>query len=674
MQASRIPTDEAPLFRFVVITDTHVNAEWGFSTSPYPSGALFNARAAAAFAKVRALKPDFVLHLGDKVHPVPGQPGFPLAAGHFLEMVKDLGAPIHWIPGNHDIGDKPSGWLPAPPISDEARRIYTEAFGPDRHAFDHDGVRFVMADASLINSGLVAEAEQWEWLDANIPKDRRSFLGLHYPPYLLDPDEPDHYDNLANPGRARLLAMLRGRPVEALFTGHVHNVFMNRWGDTDIHVLPGIAFMRHDYTQLFSAPPTDDEFGRNHVGRLGFMVVEVFAKGHTVHWVHTNGGVEPGIADRQMTVSPLHPRRRAAPIGVDLRQEWARPLPIVPAGGVDELSRKYVRNDYLAMRLQSLGLRHLRVPMQDVTEPRAAARMHDFAAYGHRFTAYGFGVPTPEVCDRLAAVAPTLSGVEIILQPEGIEAEAPRLAAMGRALGVPVLLSKLEVSAHTEGKGDGRAVYAHFIRHGFPPAEADSAFAALDPGIAGLCFAIDRAAPLWPALEGIAAAARRHGRRAIVHLRLAGHSVASDAGHPDETARRIAEATLGGWAHRDVLEIVIDTFVDLDRGYFPRSGLLDPLCELRPAGAALQRLAELLADAPEGGEVTAQGGARLFRVGGRACALVLDGMPEGFGPAAAIRLDTGAPVEAGAGAGGMPILLVGTAETAASALARAETV
>lgn len=674
MQADRISTGEAPLFRFVVITDTHVNAEWGFSTSPFPSGALYNARAAAAFAKVRALQPDFVLHLGDKVHPVPGQPGFPIAAGHFLEMVKDLGAPIRWIPGNHDVGDKPSGWLPAPPITDKARAIYTEAFGPDRQAFDHDGVRFVMADASLINSGMAAEAEQWDWLDAHIPRDRRSFLCLHYPPYLLDPDEPDHYDNLANPGRNRLLAMLKGRPVEALFTGHVHNVFMNRLDDTDIHVLPGVAFIRHDYAQLFSAPPSDDEFGRNHVGRLGFMVVEVFAHGHTVHWVHTNGGIDPDIADRQMTVSMLHPRRRTAPIGVDLRQEWARPLPIVPAGGVDELSRKYVRNDYLAMRLQSLGLRHLRVPMQDVTEPRAAARMHDFAAFGHRFTAYGFGVPTPEVSDKLAAVGPTLSGIEIILPPEALEAEAPKLAAMSRAIGVPVLLSKLHVSAHSEGGGDGRAVYAHFIRHGFPVDEAEKGFAALPRGIAGLCFALDRDAPLWPSLAGIAAAARRHGKRALVHLRLAGGSVASDAGKLNETARRVAEATLAGWAHRDVLEIVVDTFVDLDRGYFPRSGLLDPLCELRPAGAALQRLAELLADAPEGGEVTAQGGARLFRVDGRACALVLDGMPAGFGPAAAIRLDTGAAIAPSADAEGMPVLLIGTGETAATVFAKAETV
>lgn len=154
MQARRIATDETPQFRFVVITDTHVNAEWDRSTSPFRSAALYNARAAAAMARVATLKPDFVLHLGDKVHPVPGQPGFPIAAGHFKAMCATMGAPVRWIPGNHDIGDKPSGWLPAPPVTAESRAIYREAFGPDWNSFDHGGIRFVMADASLINSGL----------------------------------------------------------------------------------------------------------------------------------------------------------------------------------------------------------------------------------------------------------------------------------------------------------------------------------------------------------------------------------------------------------------------------------------------------------------------------------------------------------------------------------------
>ncbi|MER9586629.1 metallophosphoesterase [Mesorhizobium sp. M0276] len=647
---------ERPLLRFVVITDTHVNGE-GSSPYPYPSGVLANARAAAAFAKVRTLKPDFVLHLGDMVHPLPGQVSFASAAANFRKMVGDLEVPIRWVPGNHDIGDKPSAWLVAPPVSKETRTFYTDALGPDRHCFEHHGIRFVMADATLINSGMDAEEEQWNWLDTNIPRDRRSFLFMHYPPYLTDTDEPEHYDNIANPGRSRLLAMLRDRPVEALFTGHVHNIFMNRFGNTDIHVLPAISFVRNDYSQLFPVPPIDEENGRNHVSRLGFMLVEVFEKGHTVHWVNTNGGTDPEIADQQMTVSMLHPRRRTAPVGVDLRQEWARALPIVPDGVVDELSRKYVRNDHLAMRLQSLGLRHLRVPMQDVIDERAAARMSDFAAFGHTFTVYGIGVPTTEVGDRLAAVAPILSGVEVILPSEAFAETSPLLAAFSHSIGAPVMLSKLRASAHSEGKGDGLSLYSHLPRHGFPVEEVDEAFAAIPAGIAGLCFTVEPTAPLWATLETIAAAAHKNGKRALAHLRLAGASFAKDAGTPEENARRIAEATLAGWAHRAVLDVVIDTFVDFDRGYVLRSGLLNSLCDVRPAGAVLQRLAELLADTPEGGSVRAEGSLRYFSVAGKNYALALDKLPTMNGSATAIRLDTGAMIATDVEAAGMPILL-----------------
>lgn len=648
MISRTISPQEKPLFRFVVISDTHVTAEWDRSTSPFPSVAKANRRTAAAVARIKSLQPDFVLHLGDMVHPVPGQPGFAPAVGHFKDIWRDLGVPLHLIPGNHDIGDKPSGWLPAPPVSAETQSIYDQTFGPDRQVVEYGGCRFVMIDSSLINSGLPEEEEQWAWLDANLPHSGRNFLCLHYPPFLFDPNEPDHYDNLANPGRARLLSLLRGRAVEGIFSGHVHNVFLNRIHGADAHVLPAIAFIRHDYTQLFPVPPVDPEFGRTHEGRFGFLLVQVFSEGHTVHWVHTFGQTDPSNVAETMPVSMLHPRHRSAHIGVNLRHEWARPLAIAPAGGVDELSRKYVRNDYITMRLQSLGLRNLRVPMQDVVDPVAAARMMDLAAFGHRFTVYGFGLPTPEVADRLAAVSPAIEALEVILPPGELRAQVPDAERLRRALGIPLMLSKLELSAHSEGGHN--AVYNHFIRQGFSAREAADALAdiAKPDDIDGLCFRIERPEPLWPAITRIAETLRGVGKRGVVHLRLANENAVKWGGTLENTASRIAEATLANWAFGDVLTIFIDTFIDLDRGYFPRTGLIDPLCELQPAGAALQRLAELLSQQPGGGQVTADGTARRFSVAGLGYALLLSEAGEAYPmlevQGATIRLDTGKPI------------------------------
>jgi acyl carrier protein phosphodiesterase len=37
------------------------------------------------------------------------------------------------------------------------------------------------------------------------------------------------------------------------------------------------------------------------------------------------------------------------------------------------------------------------------------------------------------------------------------------------------------------------------------------------------------------------------------------------------------------------VELLLDTFMDIDRGYFARQGLVDRRCNWRPAGSALAR-------------------------------------------------------------------------------------
>jgi hypothetical protein len=603
------------------------------------------------------------------VHPVPGEEDFTVAAERFTEMWRDLGVPLHMIPGNHDIGDKPSGWLPAPVIDRAAREEFLKTFGCDRHAFDFRGCRFVMFNSSLINSGLPEEEDQWVWLEDNIPREGRCFLALHYPPFLLDADEPDHYDNLADPGRARLLALLRDRPVEAIFSGHVHNVFLSRWGRADMYVLPAIAFVRADYAQLFPLQPSDEEFGRNHLSRLGFCVVDVYPTGHTIHWVHTFGGTDPETTETMMPFSELHPRRLAAPVGVDLRQEWARPVAIAHAGGVDEIGRKYVRNDYPVMQLLSLGLRYVRTPVQDVLDARAAARMLDMAAFGLRFIVFCFDWPTPEIVKRLAAVLPALEAIEVILPADAIEWRSDKLGRLGGALGIPIFLSPLHVSAHSKGCLKGQKTYSHFIQHGFLASDANKVFVELGGGsnrADGLSFRVDRSEPLWLAVTQIRQAARAAGRRAVVHVCLAGTAAAQWGGTIAETACLVAEATLAGWAYGEDANLIIDTFVDLDRGYFPRRGLIDPHCDLNPAGHALQRLATILSKAPASGVVRSIRGARIFQCKGRGYALLLAGTRPseiGFEPGAkALRLDNGSPVSTvdngwDERADGMPVLM-----------------
>jgi 3',5'-cyclic AMP phosphodiesterase CpdA len=193
------------LFRFVVVADTHVNQEEGYSSSPYPCNALANARTRHVVAEINHLSPDFVIHLGDIVNPVPELPSYSQAARHFQDLVADLEAPLYLVPGNHDVGDKPLSWMPAGRVSEAHLELYESFFGRDHYAFCHKKMLFVTINAPIINSGLVAEEKQKAWLEEILAENhgRRSFFSIHYPPYVSNRDEPSSYDNIDEPGRQR---------------------------------------------------------------------------------------------------------------------------------------------------------------------------------------------------------------------------------------------------------------------------------------------------------------------------------------------------------------------------------------------------------------------------------------------------------------------------------------
>ena len=148
----------------------------------------------------------------------------------------------------------------------------------------------------MINSGLEAETVQREWLQAEVAHchGKRVFVFTHYPLFLAYADEAENYDNIAEPGRSWLLNLLSKTKAEALFAGHVHNFWYNRYAGTDHYLLPSTSFVRQDYSEMFRASPgLDDEAGRNDRAKLGYFLVHVHEHGHTVDFVRTYGAMEP---------------------------------------------------------------------------------------------------------------------------------------------------------------------------------------------------------------------------------------------------------------------------------------------------------------------------------------------------------------------------------------------
>src|SRR5262249_16169531 len=108
-------------------------------------------------------RPDLVVNSGDLGFDAPTSPD----DLEFARSLHDaLPVPCRYLPGNHDIGDNPTQVGPAPshPVTEKGRQAFIAAFGDDRWRFEAAGWRFIGLNSLVMNSGLVSEAEQFDWL------------------------------------------------------------------------------------------------------------------------------------------------------------------------------------------------------------------------------------------------------------------------------------------------------------------------------------------------------------------------------------------------------------------------------------------------------------------------------------------------------------------------------
>ncbi|MGH9460360.1 MAG: metallophosphoesterase family protein [Vicinamibacteria bacterium] len=594
------------LFRFAVVADTHVNEQDGASSSPFRTNALANDRARFVFADINRLEPlpEFVVHLGDVVHPVPELPTHADAVARFKAISAGLRIPLHVLSGNHDVGDKVIDWMPAGTVVTEHVELYRRFYGPDYYTFDAKGCRFMALNAQIINSGLPCEREQKQWVESQLGELRggRWFLCMHYPPYVTDRDEPSTYDNIDEPGRAWLIALIERYKPEALFCGHVHHFWYDVLGGTEMYLLPATSFLRHDYTEFYRVEP-GPEHGRNDAAKFGYFVVDVHEGGHVAHCIRTFGATlaaadttPASVRDRRL--EPVHTKtNRSAPVGVDLRHPWAELVEIAATGGVQEFERKKARNDYPLLALWEMGVRRLRVPLQDFLDPRVRHRMRLLREIGHEFHAYCFDVPAGPAFGALESDGGLVDSLEIVLPWSRMREALRATRALRAATGVRVHLSKLR--KHEDARFDGSR-FSHFINHGFVMAETFqiTELLAADPrreGFDGLVFRVPRHEAPVRAIKSIHCHSRETDRNAVVHVRLAAEDPAVAMNEDLANACRVAETVFAGLAHPEIA-VYLDTFMDVDRGYFPRTGFIDRRYNPRPASRVYAALHAALAD------------------------------------------------------------------------------
>ena len=575
------------IFSFAIVADTHLTEEESLSfEGSDASGNKLAALYGDLVARVNAMDPAFIVHLGDITDPVPASPEFSDSAQAFHKASEAFSMPYYLVPGNHDIGEKLHPALPKidDKVSITKRAIdqYEQHFGRQRYSFQHEGCLFVVINSMLLNSGLEEEQAQWAWLERTLSDngEKRVFIFAHYPLYLSARDEPDYYDNIDEPARSRLIELLAAYRVEGYYAGHVHNFFYNRLGGMHQFVLPSTGIIRADYMEFFRTAPTR-EAGSFDPAKIGFFWVDVYADRHVPHLIRANDE---------------HPYRShswnpgGSTVTLDLRIPWCEEVDIPTPWGLEIFERKPVRNDYPLAALWEMGITDLRIPVSDLLDPRVSDRVKQLSALGHRFTVVMFGPPNEERRAALAEHSGGIRAVEVVALFDQWPARAPLLKELRRG-------SDFEVYLHAV-RPEVEGWTTHHGMHADLTDEVDWVLsqAGLVDAVDGFVFGIRRDMAPFDGLSAVRRCLADTNFKALLHVPCVGMywtMASNDDVAQNEELARVAEATLMARANPE-LPIVVDNFVELDRGYCSCWGLVDRLYNPKDGSRAVGTLNRLL--------------------------------------------------------------------------------
>ena len=163
-----------------MVTDTAGSNE-------FPSRSKQTNRTATALKTAASLPNNFIVHLGDLVQEYPGTEFFGLAMSSSLKQIRDSGLNPYYVPGNHDVGDKPDPTMPTHPTEKKNLDHYHKQVSPSYYAFDCGQIRGLVINSQTLNTR--HSKSQRKFLEEELVNcnrnEKRIAIFLHLPPYLL---------------------------------------------------------------------------------------------------------------------------------------------------------------------------------------------------------------------------------------------------------------------------------------------------------------------------------------------------------------------------------------------------------------------------------------------------------------------------------------------------------
>ena len=548
---------------FTVIADTHYMLDPGDSPIEFESRRHQTRRSKATLEMLHSLGTDINIHLGDLTQEYPESPNFLRALAKAQEQISNTGVQFRHCVGNHDIGDKLDPTMPTHPVTSESLAAYEDRFGSTFYSFDAGTHHFVVINSQILNTDLPINNGQMDWLarDLESSSGQRTCLFLHLPLYLFKKSDPafGNYDVIAEPARGELIALIEKHGIELVCAAHVHFSFFDRIGGADYHILPSPAFTRPGFSHLFtSAPPP--EHGRDDTPKLAFYLYRSGSGYLDRHIVRTSGRSRKPSGRRVITRTARSlPEAR---LGITLTHPPA-PVVQIPLAYPSTI-RQTVRNDYPILACQEMGLRHIRVPIEDIEDDNQNPRLQILRESGALLTAICVSRDPATIGRRVRDIEDQIDSVEM---------QVPKTQKMKAKID-----TSLEVSVAPIDPTEPVAGKQHLrTRLGFPVSRANAAHP-FHRSVVSIAH--------WESPNLIQTIAKSPPDKPV-DLTL---SMVDD---DKENLDRVIRAALLT-ACIDEARLFCEPSLDLDRTMDVAKGFLDPLCNPRPIVTAYRLLNTIL--------------------------------------------------------------------------------